>query len=113
MDRKALSRAVINLIENALQAMPDGGTLTVSVGTDQEESEVQLEIRDTGTGLDPEAARRLFELYFSTKSGGTGLGLAIVNRAVEAHNGRIEVESEPEKGAVFRIILPICADADI
>jgi signal transduction histidine kinase len=113
MDGKALSRAVINLIENALQAMPDGGTLTVSVATGQDDGEVQLEIRDTGTGLDPEAAQRLFELYFSTKSAGTGLGLAIVNRAVEAHNGRIEVESEADIGAVFRIILPVCADADI
>ena len=106
IDRKVLSRAVINLIENALQAMPDGGELTVAVHPVDGASEVALAVIDSGAGLDPEVKRRLFEPYFSTKSHGTGLGLAIVRRAVEAHHGTIDVESEPGRGTTVRIRLP-------
>ena len=105
-DQRVLSRAVINLIENALQAMPAGGTLTVSVEPAEGNGEVKLAVSDTGPGLDPEVERRLFEPYFSTKSSGTGLGLAIVRRAVEAHKGRIDVESRPNEGTTFTIHLP-------
>ena len=106
IDGKVLGRAVVNLIENALQAMADGGTLTVAVGPDDEKNEVVLTVSDTGVGLSPEVRRRLFEPYFSTKSSGTGLGLAIVRRAVEAHQGRIEVEGREGGGTTFRIHLP-------
>ncbi|ANM29028.1 hypothetical protein ABI59_04625 [Acidobacteria bacterium Mor1] len=106
IDRRVLGRAVINLIENALQAMPDGGTLTVSVDRDAAAREVRLSVEDTGTGLDPEVRKRLFEPYFSTKSSGTGLGLAIVQRSVEAHAGSIEVSSRPGHGTRFVISLP-------
>jgi signal transduction histidine kinase len=105
-DPKVLSRAVINLIENALQAMPDGGTLTVGVDAGERDSRVALSVADTGPGLGREVRRRLFEPYFSTKSSGTGLGLAIARRVVEAHGGTIEVASAPERGTVFRIYLP-------
>ena len=104
-DSKVLSRAVINLIENALQAMVDGGTMRVGVSCIEPNGDVELSVSDTGTGLSREARRRLFEPYFSTKSSGTGLGLAIARRAVEAHVGTIEVTSEPNQGSTFRIVL--------
>ena len=100
-----LSRAVVNLIENALQAMSNGGTLTVGTA-DHNGKEAILFVEDTGPGLAREVRARLFEPYFSTKSSGTGLGLAIVRRAVEAHGGRIEIESEAGKGTAFRIRIP-------
>jgi PAS domain S-box-containing protein len=106
IDRRVLGRAVINLVENALQAMPDGGTLTVGVAPEHGNGSVVLTVRDTGTGLDDEVRARLFEPYFSTKSSGTGLGLAIVKRAVEAHHGRIEVESRSGFGTAIHIRLP-------
>jgi len=106
IDGKVLGRAVVNLIENALQAMSDGGTLTVAVGPDDDRNEVVLTVSDTGVGLSAEVRRRLFEPYFSTKSSGTGLGLAIARRAIEAHQGRIEVEARESRGTTFRIHLP-------
>ena len=87
-DSKVLSRAVINLIENALHAMPEGGTLTVGATDDAGNGNVALTVADTGPGLDAEVRRRLFEPYFSTKSSGTGLGLAIARRAVEPQSRR-------------------------
>jgi len=109
-DPRVLSRALINLIENALQAMPDGGKLTLGVSPSAGNGEVWLTVEDTGPGLSREVRGRLFEPYFSTKSSGTGLGLAIVRRAVEAHRGTIEVSSEPRRGTTFRIRLPTHAD---
>ena len=105
-DRRVLSRALVNLIENALYAMAGGGTLRVSCEHDPSSDEVVLQVADTGPGLAPEVRARLFEPYFSTKSAGTGLGLAIVRRAVEGHRGRIEVESAPGAGTAFRIRIP-------
>jgi signal transduction histidine kinase len=106
MDAKALSRAVINLVENALQSMSGGGTLTLETAADRGGGWVRMTVRDTGKGLSPEVRRRLFEPYFSTKSSGTGLGLAIVKRSVEAHGGRIEVHSAENEGTAFHILLP-------
>jgi nitrogen fixation/metabolism regulation signal transduction histidine kinase len=112
IDAKVLARAVVNLVENALHAMPDGGTLTLGVRPDTERGQVVLSVKDTGTGLDPDVRRHLFDPYFSTKSSGTGLGLAIARRAVEAHQGTIEVRSEPGRGTEFLIRLPLL-EADI
>jgi two-component system nitrogen regulation sensor histidine kinase NtrY len=104
VDARVLARAVVNLIENALQAMPQGGLLRVAVR--RVDGEVLLSVSDTGPGLDPKVRARLFTPYFSTKSSGTGLGLAIVRRAVEAHGGRVEVASTPGTGTTFTIHLP-------
>jgi two-component system nitrogen regulation sensor histidine kinase NtrY len=104
VDRRVVSRAVVNLVENALDAMREGGTLTVGAGADGGDAVIFVE--DTGPGLDPDVRARLFEPYFSTKSSGTGLGLAIVRQSIEAHGGRIEVDSRRGHGTVFRLRLP-------
>jgi two-component system nitrogen regulation sensor histidine kinase NtrY len=103
-DPIVLARALVNLIENALQAMPSGGTLTMA-SRRGDPGEVLLEVEDTGSGLTPEARARLFEPYFSTKSSGTGLGLAIVRRVVLGHGGSIDVVSAPGRGTTMRIRL--------
>jgi nitrogen fixation/metabolism regulation signal transduction histidine kinase len=108
LDRRVLARAIVNLVENALQAMPAGGVLTVRSGP-HPDGGAFLSIEDTGAGLSREARERLFEPYFSTKSTGTGLGLAIARRAVEGHRGRIEIESAPGRGSTFRVVLPKAA----
>ncbi len=105
VDRVLLARALTNMIENALHAMPGGGTLTIKAEASQ--ATVRLSVTDTGTGMDPEALRRIFEPYFSTKATGTGLGLTIAKRNVELNGGTIHVESAPGKGTVVTIELPL------
>ena len=102
-DPEQIHRALRNLILNALDAMPAGGTL--GVRTEKLEQKVALEISDTGAGLTPEECERLFTPYYTTKQHGTGLGLAIVQSVVSDHKGTITVQSEPGKGATFRIEL--------
>jgi signal transduction histidine kinase len=102
-DPEQMTRVLRNLILNAIDAMPEGGTLTVR--TIALEGGVRLEVSDTGQGLTPEECSRLFTPYYTTKTHGTGLGLAIVQSVVSDHHGRISVESEPGKGTTFRIEL--------
>lgn len=102
-DSEMLRRALGNLVLNALDAMPDGGTLTIR--TRRDDGKLALEIADTGEGLTPEECERLFTPYYTTKHHGTGLGLAIVQSVVSDHHGTITVKSEPGKGATFRIEL--------
>jgi two-component system nitrogen regulation sensor histidine kinase NtrY len=106
VDKRVMARAIVNLVENALHAMPSGGVLSLGVAPDDDSGGVVLSVGDTGPGLDASVRARLFEPYFSTKSSGTGLGLAIVRRAVEAHGGTIDVDSRAGSGTVFRIHLP-------
>lgn len=103
-DRDMLRRAVLNLVLNALDAMPDGGELVIT-GT-QGPGGVELEIADSGHGLSDEARRRAFEPFFTTKSNGVGLGLAIVYRVAQAHGGDVLALNCPEGGAAFIIRLP-------
>jgi signal transduction histidine kinase len=103
-DPEQLAGVLRNLILNAMDAMPDGGTVTVR--TSVQLDGVRLEVADTGAGLTPEERERLFTPYYTTKRHGTGLGLAIVQSVVSDHHGRISVESEPGRGATFRIDLP-------
>lgn len=103
-DRDLLHRAFQNLILNALDAMPAGGTLTVR--TKRITGGVRVEVSDTGQGLTPEECQRLFTPYYTTKQYGTGLGLAIVQSVVSDHTGKIAVESEHGAGTTFRIDLP-------
>ena len=102
-DSEMLRRALGNLVLNALDAMPNGGTLTIR--THRDAGKLALEIADTGEGLTPEECARLFTPYYTTKHHGTGLGLAIVQSVVSDHHGTITVQSEPGKGATFRIEL--------
>lgn len=103
-DRESLRRAVLNLVLNAVDAMPDGGCITVTAV--QTSGGVELEIADDGPGLTDEAKRRAFEPFFTTKPSGIGLGLAIVYRLVESHGGSVLVQNCPEGGAAFTIRLP-------
>ena len=102
-DSEMLRRALRNLVLNALDAMPEGGTLTVR--THYHDGKLALEVSDTGEGLTPEECERLFTPYYTTKHHGTGLGLAIVQSVVSDHHGTITVKSETGKGATFRIEL--------
>jgi two-component system, NtrC family, nitrogen regulation sensor histidine kinase NtrY len=103
-DPDLLHRALSNLVLNAMDAMPDGGRLTLSAEAKGELAE--LRISDTGAGLTPEECERLFTPYYTTKQHGTGLGLAIVQSVVADHNGAIAVESREGGGATFVIVLP-------
>ncbi len=102
-DSVLFHRAIGNLVLNAIDAMPNGGKLTLRTMT--HDGGVRLEISDTGAGLTPEECERLFTPYYTTKQHGTGLGLAIVQSVVSDHGGRISVTSEPGHGTTFRIDL--------
>jgi len=104
-DPELISRALQNLVLNAIDAMPSGGSLTVR--TSPGDGGVTISVSDTGTGLTREECERLFTPYYTTKQHGTGLGLAIVQSVVSDHHGKITVESEPGRGSTFRIELPL------
>ncbi len=103
-DPELLHRAFSNLVLNAMDAMPEGGTLTISAHPRDEK--VEIRVSDTGKGLTPEECERLFTPYYTTKHYGTGLGLAIVQSVVADHAGTIAVESRTGGGATFVITLP-------
>jgi len=107
VDRAKLKRAILNLLVNARQAMPEGGTISVRAAMDDDR--VVIEITDTGCGISPEDRPRMFESFFSTKSGGVGLGLAIVKRTIEDISGSVGFESTVGQGTRFRIALPSAA----
>ena len=106
-DRDMLRQVLLNLVGNAYQAMPDGGTLTLAAAA--ADGSVQVSVRDTGPGMPDEVRARLFEPFFTTKARGVGLGLVVSRRIVEAHSGTIVVESEPGAGSEFRVVLPALA----
>ncbi|MGA3370657.1 MAG: ATP-binding protein [Terracidiphilus sp.] len=108
-DPELLHRALSNLVLNAMDAMPEGGTLTLSARPRGDQ--VEIRVADTGAGLTPEECERLFTPYYTTKEHGTGLGLAIVQSIVADHAGTITVESRPSGGAVFVIALPKASEA--
>ena len=105
----ALRSALTNLILNAVDAMPHGGTLTISTGV--ESNNVVLRVKDTGVGMTEEVRRRAVEPFFTTKeAGGSGLGLAMVHGIVQRHKGQIYVQSEVNQGATFVIALPTATE---
>ena len=106
IDPLLISRALTNVIENALHAMPGGGRLEFSVRVD-DEAALLLRVADTGVGMDEAAVGRIFEPYFSTKATGTGLGLTIAKRNVEANGGSIAVTSQPGVGTAVTLSLPV------
>lgn len=121
MDPDQMQQVYLNLMINAVQAMPDGGTLKIITSASDKEKEDHIEImelipgdtvvavrfEDTGKGIDPDYINSIFEPFFTKKSKGTGLGLAISRRIVQEHGGEITVESKVGKGSTFTIYLPV------
>lgn len=106
-DAGQMHQVLVNLAVNAMQAMSSGGTLTFK--TIKKEDQLEMHIQDTGVGMDKELIKKIFIPFFTTKDihEGTGLGLSVVHGIINSHNGRIEVESKPGKGTIFKIILRI------
>ncbi len=111
-DRTLLARALTNLIENALQAMPSGGRVRLSAAPD-EADHVQVMCADTGIGMTSEAAERAFEPHFSTKTGGSGLGLANARQNIASCGGTISLESAPGQGTTVTVRLPVAGPGDV
>ena len=108
-DLKQMKRVLINLLENSITVLPNGGTIEIAISCNNEEQVVYMEVRDNGPGVADEDKLRLFEPYFSTKKSGTGLGLAIASTVVSDHGGQIKVTDNEPTGAVFTVELPISA----
>ncbi|MCX6646349.1 MAG: ATP-binding protein [bacterium] len=107
VDQSQMHQIIVNLVVNAVQAMPGGGTITIS--TSRLGKEISLKVADTGIGMDEEVKKKLFIPFFTTKDidEGTGLGLPVVHGIVTSHGGKISVESQVGKGSTFEIILPV------
>jgi two-component system phosphate regulon sensor histidine kinase PhoR len=107
-DREQLERVVVNLVHNALKFTPDGGTIRVSA--EVTDAGLAVHVKDNGAGILPEDLPRIFERFYKADrargGGGTGLGLAVARHTIEAHGGRITVESRPEEGSQFTFVLP-------
>jgi signal transduction histidine kinase len=113
-----IQQVLLNLLINARQAMPSGGRVVIKISHDAEQDMVDLCVRDNGCGIAPEHLRRIFDAFFTTKSGpdasgkgGTGLGLAMCRDIIESHQGRIRVESTVGKGTAFTLKLPVARAA--
>jgi signal transduction histidine kinase len=121
-DPNALYQALVNLVRNALDAMPSGGRLTLRAGWADGGAalpgrhpaagarRVRVEIADSGVGINPGDADRVFNPFFTTKDGGTGLGLALTHKIVEDHGGSIDFRSVPGAGTTFRLDVPLFPD---
>ncbi len=105
LDREQIHQVLLNLMTNAISATPKDGS--IFIGVNRAQDAVHVEVRDTGTGIEPEYRERVFEPFFTTKSAGTGLGLAISAQIIKKHNGTIWFTSTPEKGTAFHIKLPV------
>jgi two-component system sensor histidine kinase HydH len=105
-DPDRINQVFLNLYLNAIEAMEDGGILSVDLGRDEDRRSVKIAITDTGVGIHEEDLVHIFDPYFTTKQSGTGLGLAIVHKIIESHRGEVRVESEPGRGTTFSIFLP-------
>ncbi len=105
-DPAQLEQIFMNLLLNAADAMPEGGTVSIKTGFDRESGFVRIDVSDTGQGIDSAIIGKIFRPFFSTKAKGTGLGLAITKRLVEEHGGRINLQNNPAGGVTFTITLP-------
>jgi two-component system sensor histidine kinase PilS (NtrC family) len=113
-DRHQINQVLLNLLQNSADAMPEGGGIEISAqfllnGADgfRKSPVISISVTDTGMGLEPETAQRIFEPFWTNKAEGTGLGLAVNYRIIEAHGGMISVEAPPEGGCRFTILLPV------
>jgi two-component system sensor histidine kinase AtoS len=105
LDPQQIKQALLNVFLNAIDAMPEGGL--ISVNTNIQSDKLCLTITDTGQGINPEDIKHIFDPFFSKKDQGTGLGLSITYEIIKNHNGKIFVESKLGKGTAFRIELPL------
>jgi signal transduction histidine kinase len=108
-DQNGITQVLINLLTNAADAMPSGGTITIQAHHDTRQEAVVLQVIDTGTGISEEARQKIFDPFYTTKEigRGTGLGLSIVQSIVDAHGGTIEIDSIPGQGTTFILTLPL------
>jgi signal transduction histidine kinase len=107
LDRQRIHEALWNLMTNAFQSMPQGGTVELGAKANKEKTQVIVQILDTGGGIPAENLGKIFDYYFTTKEKGMGLGLPLAHKIIQEHGGAIEVESIVGKGTTFRITLPI------
>lgn len=105
VDEKQMQEVFMNLLKNSTEAMPKGGTITIS--TSRKDDKLRIDFKDTGEGISEEAIKKLFEPFFTTKEKGTGLGLSVCYGIIKAHNGELRYESKPGKGTTATILLPI------
>jgi signal transduction histidine kinase len=105
VDADLLKQAVLNVIQNGAQAMPEGGKLEVTLEEDRKTG--ILRIADEGTGIPDEIREKIFDLYFTTKADGSGIGLAMTYRILQLHHGSVEVQSKTERGTEFRLRIPL------
>ena len=109
-DFEQLRQVLVNLLFNALEAMPDGGTVTIGTRKDTERGDVIMTVSDTGKGLRPGIGEHLFDPFVSTKDAGTGLGLSISRRIIEDHAGSITARAGESCGTVFEVRLPVAGN---
>ncbi len=107
IDKDLMELVFLNLLDNALWAMPKGGELVISTGTLDIQNLIEVKISDTGEGISPSDCSRIFDPFFTRKEYGSGLGLSIVHRIIQEHNGFITVDSEMGKRTIFQIKLPV------
>ena len=112
IDKEQMKQVILNLLMNAIQAMPRAGRLGLSGRVSRDGHWVELTIQDSGIGIPPEDMDKLFDPFFSTKEGGIGLGLSIAHRIIDQHHGKIEVESNSGKGTRFTLSLPISSEEE-
>ena len=105
VDTDFIKQAILNVVLNGIQAMPDGGQLSISAR--REDEMVVTEIRDQGGGIPADVQDKIFELYFTTKKGGTGIGLAQTYQILQWHYGSVDFESAEGRGTTFRLRLPL------
>ncbi|MEE9418721.1 MAG: ATP-binding protein, partial [Desulfatiglandaceae bacterium] len=106
IDADRINQVLLNLYLNSIEAMEDGGILSVELSLDENSQRARITVSDTGVGIKKEDLVHIFDPYFTTRQSGTGLGLAIVHKIVESHRGEVRVESEPGKGTTVTIFLP-------
>ena len=104
-DSEQLKQVILNLVMNAIQAMPEGGEVLLAAR--QQDSNILLQVKDQGLGIAKEDVDKIFDPFFSTKKGGTGLGLSVAHRIVSQHNGTLTATRNPDKGMTFSVLLPI------
>jgi two-component system sensor kinase FixL len=110
IDRVQIQQVIVNLVRNSVDALSEAGRGEITIATRQAAPDtVEIEVRDTGPGLDEQVARRLFQPFVTTKPGGVGIGLSICRTIVEAHDGLLWASDNPGGGTIFHVILPLAA----